>query len=225
MDDQLGTATAGPAARGRHPRGLSVVGTGQARALPRIARLDLVVVARDRGLADALAAGEDAVRRVRAALADAGADPADTTTDGLAVQAEQSWADGTGPHVVGFRADHGLKVLVRDLRTLGPVLAGALAAGGDLMRLNGVDFAVEDTEPLRRQAREAAWADASARARHLAGLAGRELGPVRSIVERPAGGPAPEPVATRTLAAGGGPDVRPAAVRCCVELAVTWELR
>jgi uncharacterized protein len=218
MDDQCGIGpTGGPEIR--------VLGTGQAQALPRIARLDLVVVARERSLAEALSSGESAVARVRAALVAAGTEPVDTTTDGLSVQAEQSWSEGGGPQVVGFRADHGLRVLVRDLQALGPVLGGALAAGGDLMRVNGVDFAVEDEEPLRRQARESAWADALGRARHLAGLAGRELGPVNSIVESPVRGEAVALGGVRVLSAGSEPDIRPAAVRCRVELAVNWALR
>jgi len=58
-----------------------------------------------------------------------------------------------------------------------------VAAVGDDIRVHGVGLQVDDDDELRRQARDAAFADAREKAEQYASLAGRALGPVRSIDE------------------------------------------
>jgi uncharacterized protein YggE len=58
-----------------------------------------------------------------------------------------------------------------------------------------LDFEIDDDSGTRHRAREAAWEEASAKARHLAELAGRELGPAIRIAETVGGSPGPRMLA------------------------------
>jgi uncharacterized protein YggE len=210
----------------RLDRSIAVIGTGRASAAPDVMRVQLVVTALRPSVAGALAASEEAVTAIRAVLAGADVAAEDANTVGLSINAEQVWNEQTGPRTTGYRSEHRLAVVLRDLAAAGRILGEALAAGGDDLRLEGVTFEVEEDTELRAQARAAAWADAEARARQLAGLAGARLGPVASIVEQT--GSASVPVAPmfakRDAAMAVEVGVEPGSVGVEVTLAVQWSI-
>lgn len=203
---------------------IAVVGTGRAAADPDVVRVRLGVSVLRPGAAAAVAGADDGVRRVRAALTALGVPARDASTQGLSVTAEQVWTEGEGPRITGFRADHELLVTVRDLGAVGQLLGELLTAGGDDARLHGVEFAVEDADQLRAEAREAAWWDALARATQLAGLSGCRLGAVQQLAEGTVAGPVPmmfakaEGIAVSAAAV----DVQPGTVSVEVTLSVSW---
>jgi uncharacterized protein YggE len=205
--------------------GIRVFGTGASAGSPDVVRMHLVATASRPRLAEALTASEDAARRIRDVLTRFGVTGEDAATSGLSINAEQVWDEQHGPRITGFRSDHTLAITVRDVHAVGAVLGEALVAGGDDVRLNGVEFAVEDDVALRTQARERAWQDALAKAEQLAGLAGRHLGVVLDITEsgQMAGPPVPIP---RLMAAAAAPDVaaEPGRVAVEVTLQVRWAL-
>lgn len=208
----------------RPDRSIAVTGTGRASAAPDVMRVQLVATALRPSVAGALAASEEAVTAIRGVLAGAGVAAEDASTVGLSINAEQVWNEQTGPRTTGYRSEHRLALVLRDLAAAGRILGEALAAGGDDLRLEGVTFEVEDDTELRTRARAAAWADAEARARQLAGLAGSQLGPVASIAEQT--GFAPVPVAPmfakRDAAMAVEMGVEPGSVGVEVTLAVQW---
>ena len=61
------------------------------------------------------------------------------STSGLNVRAELNWQDGRGQTVTGYLASSTLTVRIRELSASSQVLAAAVAAGGDAVRLNGLD--------------------------------------------------------------------------------------
>ena len=65
--------------------------------------------------------------------------------------------------------------------SVGETIDAAAAAGSDHVVVQGLRFAHQDETALAAKAREAAWADASTKARQLAGLADVELGAVVAI--------------------------------------------
>jgi uncharacterized protein YggE len=74
------------------------------------------------------------------------------------------------------------------------------------------------------RAREAAWAEALATARHFASLAGARLGKVVSIAQQP-GSPAPIPMARIQRAAAAEPlTVEAGESSVSATVAVVWEL-
>jgi uncharacterized protein len=212
-----------------HPdrgRGIEVTGQGSATGQPDLVRIRLAVTATRAGVAEALAVCDAAVRQLRTALAARGVSGPDAATAGLSVTAEQVWSEQTGPRVTGYRADQELLVTSHDVAGLGVLLAEALAAGGDDVRLSGVEFAMQDDAGLRAAARTAAWADALARAGQLAELAGRGLGPVLDLLEQSdgwIGGPIPK-VRAMAMSAPAEVSVDPGRVAVDVSLAVRWAL-
>jgi len=94
---------------------------------------------------------------------------------------------------------------------------------GFTQTIDGVEFAVENDTELRARARDAAWADAHARASQLADLAGRPLGPVLDVVEEEH---VPHPVArfAAVAAAASELSVEAGTVGVQVGLSVRWAL-
>lgn len=209
-----------PAARGT----IGVTGCGTASGAPDVARVLLTATALRPSLTEALAASEDAARRVRTALAATGVAAQDAATRGLAANAEYEY-DGHRQQMSGYRAEHRLALTLRGVTTAGRVLGDALAAGGDDVRLEDVSFRVEDDAALRELARAAAWADAVGRASQLAGLAGRELGPVEQVVEGGSGaGPEPRIRAAMAMSESADLGIEAGAVSVSVSVSVVWAL-
>jgi uncharacterized protein YggE len=210
-----------PAAGGQ----LQVTGAARVTAAPDVALVRLAASVLAATAADAIATADAVLAAIRAALAGLGIQGPDAATEGLSVQPEQNWNGPDGPRVIGIRCQHDLLITVRDLTTLGRVLGQALAAAGDKGLLHGVEFAVADDTELRARARELAWQDALARATQLAGLAGRPLGPVLSVLEQGAPGAGPEPVARLTAGlAAADVSVTPGRVGITVALTVQWAI-
>jgi len=204
-----------------------VVGHGRAQGTPDVCRVHLTATALRPTVALALADSEATAARIRDVLAAAGVAPKDAATGTVSVRPEEDYSGSRGPRLLGYRAEHALEVVLRDLASAGRLLGDAVAAGGDGVRLQGVEFALEDDAELRATARDAAWRDAQRAAEQLAGLAGRALAAVRSVDEGGAGGPRSRPGPPRAFAAtAGGSEVglEPGGVAVGVSLAVVWEL-
>lgn len=206
------------------PGTISVVGQGRAEGTPDVCRVSLLSTAVRASVAAALADSEQAIRRVRETLAAEGVEPRDAATTTVSIRAEEDYSGQRGPRLVGYRAEHALAVVLRDLPAAGRILGDVVAAGGEAVRLQGVTFAVEDDAALRVRAREAAWADAVAAGEQLAGLAQGTLGRVRGIDETGGHGDGPHPMAARAMAAGPEIGLEPGAVGVEAALAVVWEL-
>ena len=85
--------------------------------------------------------------------------------------------------ITGYEVSNNLTVLVRDLETVDDVIDGAVDAGGDNIRFNGLSFSLEDTTELETEARSAAVSNLEAKAAELASLAGVDLGKLVYLTE------------------------------------------
>jgi hypothetical protein len=74
-------------------------------------------------------------------------------------------------------------VTVRDLDLVGTILESAASGVGNALLVDAVRLDVADRSEGLRRARDAAFADAQAKAKQYAALSGRKLGPVREVVE------------------------------------------
>ena len=159
-------------------RTVTVTGQGQSRAVPDRAVLRIGVAHRAPGVADAVA-GVDSGVRLAGEVARRFTTPARIGSGGLNL-----WpAHDQQGQQVGFEARHQLVIACDDLDVAGK-LVGALAAEvGDRLQIEGVSLEVSDPAAAQTAAREAAYADATARAEHLAGLSGATLGEVLQLVE------------------------------------------
>ncbi len=95
--------------------------------------------------------------------------------------------------LVGYQVNNQLTVKVRDLDSVGEIIDGVTESAGDLTRVDGISFSIEDSKELQDEARIAAIEDLQDKARQVAGLAGVELGRLVFITE--SGGASPVPFA------------------------------
>lgn len=174
-------------------RVLVVEGTGEAAAVPDMARITLGVVITDQNASTALAEVSRAVQRTLNELARAGIEPRDIQTSGVSVQPlydnGRLTSGVNSPRIKGFEARNSLRVTVRELETLGAVLDDLVRSGAN--QVSGVQFDVAVPAPLLDQARINAVAEAQRKADVLAKAAGVTLGPLLELREGSGGGPQP----------------------------------
>jgi uncharacterized protein len=175
---------------GNDGTGVVVLGAGTAAAPPDVVRIDLAAEAVADAVSDALGQATTGLARIRSVLVRAGVPTADLRTTETSVHIDHG-PRGEGPQ--RFVARLGLTAIVRDVGGAGTILQSALEEAGDTARLSGLSFSHSDPSSLLAAAREAAFADAFAKARQFAGLAGRELGAVVAIDDTTPGGPIPLP--------------------------------
>ncbi|MCS7207192.1 MAG: SIMPL domain-containing protein [Dehalococcoidia bacterium] len=181
------------------PAGLWVTGEGRLTLTPTVAHLSLGVEAR----ADTVSAARDeaarALRRILDALKANGIAERDIQTRYFTIQPLYTYRERVLPGgerqgeqvLIGYQVSNLVSVKVRALDRIGTVIDDAVAAGGNLVRVQGIAFGVEDGEHRRAlaQAREAAVKDALDKARQMASAAGISLGKLISLSE--AGGGVP----------------------------------
>jgi uncharacterized protein len=170
--------------------GVVVVGAGTAAAPPDIVRIDLAAEAIANTVREALNDATAGLARIRSTLRDAGIPTADLRTTDTSVQVDHG-PRGEGPQ--RFVARLGLSATVRDVGSAGSIVQNAFDEAGETARLSGLFFEHSDPSGLLSAARDAAFADALAKARQFAELAGRELGAVVSVDDTAGGGPIPLP--------------------------------
>jgi len=133
-----------------------------------------------------------AAAAVAGALRRHGVADADLRTTGLNVRPELLWREGEGQRVAAYVASSVLMVRLREVAAASEAIAAVVAAGGDDVRLNGLELGFSDESAVLAGARAAAWQDAVAAAEQLAALAAARLGPVRSVTEHaPSSAPVP----------------------------------
>lgn len=206
-------------------RTVTVTGSGTAEAVPDLLTVSIGVECRREDVGAAYAAAGQASAGISVVLREHGVGDQDISTSGLNVRADVVWKEGQGQTVTGYVASSILSVRLRDVAGSSEVIAGAVAAGGNDVRLNGLDLGFADPAGVTAQAREAAWQDALATATQFASLAGTELGPVVSVTQQPGpSGPIPVAKMQRAMAVDSvGIEAGQSSVSATVE--VVWELR
>lgn len=166
------------------PRTISVTGTGTAEAPPDLLTMSVGVECRRDSVGAAYSQAGTASSAVSSALRRHGVGDADIRTSGLNVRPELIWRDGEGQRVAGYVASSVLTVRLRQVAAASAVIADVVGAGGDDVRLNGLELGFSDESAVMALARTAAWADAVAAAEQFAALASARLGAVVSVAER-----------------------------------------
>ena len=205
-------------------RSITVTGRGTAEAPPDLLTVSVGVECRRDTVGAAYTTAGTASGAVSSALRQHGVADADLRTSGLNVRPELIWRDGEGQRVAGYVASSVLTVRLRDVAAASAVIAAVVDAGGDDVRLNGLELGFSDESAMMAQAREAAWQDAVAAAEQFASLASARLGAVVSIAEHtdPSG---PIPLARiQRAAATEAISVEAGQVSVGVGVTVVWQL-
>ena len=173
-------------------RTITVIGQGTAREVPDTVVVRVSAAHRAAGVAEALAGADSAATEI-VAVGRRHTGAAQISSTNLNV-----WPayDNEGKQS-GFEARHSLQLSCSDVTKAGALLSELATAVGDRLQVEGLGMEVADPARALTQARAAAYANAVAKAGHLAELAGARLGEVQSMFE---GSAMPSPFAD---AAGG----------------------
>jgi uncharacterized protein YggE len=164
--------------------GIWASGEGKVTVIPDVATVNLGIEAQDTSVASAQSQAAEAMDKVMEALADSGVAKKDIQTQYFNIHRVTRW-DGEDQRevTIGYRVSNMVSAKIRNMDGVGSVIDAVVTAGGDLVRVNGVSFSVEDPSAYHGEAREKAMADAKARAEDLAGLAGVRLGRATFVSE------------------------------------------
>jgi uncharacterized protein YggE len=183
-------------------QGIWVNGEGIVSATPDIAILSLGVSVQSPKVADAQSQAADAMTRVMSVLTSNGIDPKDIQTQNYNIQQMTRYDNTTQLSVItGYQVSNMVSVKIRTIAKTGSIIDAVAAAGGDLTRINGVSFSVDQPAQYQVQARQLAMADAKSKADQLSKLAGVTLGRPTYISESTSTPPSPV-YAAKALAPG-----------------------
>ena len=158
-------------------QGIWVSGDGEITVTPDIANLRLGISAQKVTVDGAQAQAAEAMDKVMTALADNGVSDKDIQTQRFSIQQITRWDDVKGEEVVvGYRVTNMVMAKIRDIDNAGTIIDAVAKAGGDLTRIDNISLSVDDPSAYHKEAREKALADAKAKAKQLAELAGVSLG-------------------------------------------------
>ena len=208
--------------------GISVNGIGYVAVTPDIAQLSLGVSATAGSVGAARGQAAEAMQRVQATLGSKGVAEKDIQTQYFNVQPEMSYDRGRGT-VTGYTVSSQIAVTLRDIENTADTLDAAIAAGGDVIRVNGIRFTIEHPDKFIAPARQAAIRDALTHASQFAQAAGVSVGRARSITELGNSTPQPVPLAAAASAAprdsGVPTPVNPGQLQLQAAVAVVYELQ
>ncbi len=164
--------------------GIWVSGEGEVMAVPDIATLRLGVEVQAATVAEAQSQAAEAMDEVMDALTDNGVAEKDIQTQYFSIRQITKWdRDKEEQIVIGYRVTNKVTAKIREIDKAGVIIDAVAAAGGDLTRIDSIDFSVDDPSAYYEEAREKAMADAKAKAEQLAELADAKLGKATYISE------------------------------------------
>ncbi|WP_069773745.1 SIMPL domain-containing protein [Streptomyces sp. LUP30] len=206
------------------PATVTVTGEGSASAPPDVAVVEAGVETSAKTSQSALDAQNQAAAALLAAVRAQGVAERDIHTRSVTLTPLHDHTDGAS-RLTGYQAAQFFTVRVREVARTGAVLQAVTDAAGDAARIDSVVFDVSDPAPLQARAREAAHADARAKAEQYARLSGRRLGPLVSLSEDASTYPRPVSPAGETSGAGiGAVPVAPGEIRAGATVTAVYEL-
>ena len=170
--------------------GIWVTGQATLEIPADIAQVSIGVESREVNVADARQKAAEAMDNVLAAITELGIDGDDVVTSYFNIQPQIIWVEVSNslgrhsePRITGYILNNTVQVTVRDIDVLGTVIDTAAATGGDLIRINSIQFTVGDSSVYGEQIRQLAAADALAKADLYARVMGMTLGPLVYLIE------------------------------------------
>lgn len=219
------------------PGTVTTFGHGTVRGVPDLMRVEISVETQASTVALAYNQAGQRAAAVSASLRSHDVPTVDIATSGLSVRTEKVRVDGGGSKISGYVASTTMTVLLRDIdtgntsegsepqRDPAAIIADCVEVGGDAVRLGGLQLTFADQESLLVRARNAAWANALAKAGQYAERAGRALGAVLEVTED-SSAPGPRPRArTGTVAfTAATVPIETGESEVGTDVRVTWQL-
>ncbi len=196
----VGVSTAANNSQGEHehddadaaggPRGIWVSGEGKLSVEPDVAILGLGVESTGQTVHEANTRAGESMDAVQQALTDSGVAEADMQTSRFNIYPRYEWRERTERGVqtservlVEYQVTNSVRVKIRELDEVGNIIDAVVSAGGNDVRIDHINFTVEDTTEQMAELRRLAVADAMAKAEHLAELGGVAVGKMLYISE------------------------------------------
>jgi len=198
---------------------VEVTGVGSAATTPDRLRAQLAAVSGASTVAQAFSGASDAMQAMLAVLREHGVADDDLRSTGIRVHSDHEHRGIRAR----FEAHMSIEALLRDIDSAGTALSAAVEAGGDASRVHGISLDSSAAEEAIVQAREAAWADATAKAEQYAELAGRSLGAVLTVRELGGGRGRPMAFSGEAVPASGAP-IEPGTHGFHAAITIRWEL-
>jgi uncharacterized protein len=177
------------------PAGITVTGTGSAKAVPDMAEWSFGVRSEAESAAAAMRDNAAVAKRLIDALKSAGVKGDDLRTESVSLYPQQ---DEMGRNVIGYTASNTVHATM-PISKAGAIIDKAVSAGAN--EIYGPNLRVSDSDAQYAQAIDEAFDDARSRAEAVARKAGVTLGAPIAIVEGGGGG-GPMPYYERALAEG-----------------------
>jgi uncharacterized protein YggE len=172
-----------PANASESSKHITVSGVGTSTVTPDAVRFFASVSVVAKSNKEALASASKSATAVGGSLRDNGIATKDIKTSSLTVYPEYNYSQDKGQELLGYRATQSFTVVIRKADNAGVVIDAVVATGGDALQINGVAPFLLNGAAATEKAREAAVADAKARANSYAKYLGVSLGRVISLTE------------------------------------------
>jgi uncharacterized protein YggE len=216
----------GPIVVSNESTGIVVQGRGEMDVQPDVAVVQLGVEATAPSVADAREQAAEAANRLMSALQNDGVAREDIQTRGLSIQPHYVYPPmGGEPKIDGYTVSNHVSAKIRRIDGASRVIDDAVEAGGDAVRLHGIQFEVDDPSDVRTAAREKAIAEARAKAEQMAALSGVKLGAPLAIEEISFSNPGwPVPMMEGLNKDASSTPVSPGLTKVAVEIRVRWAI-
>jgi len=205
--------------------GIWVSGTGEVTATPDVAILTLGVQAQETTVKAAQSEAASAMAAVVNALKANGVADKDIQTQWYSISPVTKWDDKTNEQITtGYSVSNMVIVKIRDISKAGTIIDAVTDAGGDLTRINGINFTVDNPTAYYNQAREKAMQDAAAKAQQMASLAGVNLGKAIYISESGGYIPGPYPLKDYAAGASASTPISPGELNITISVSVGYSI-
>lgn len=188
---------ADPIASTSGPRTITVSATGKVTGKPDTLTLSVGVQSSGSTAQSALNQNNDRATSVIASLKSSGVSSDDIQTSELSISPTFNTA---GTRITGYQVSNMVTAKLHQIDAAGKVIDAAAQVAGDNIRVNGVQFSIEDTSKLADAARADAIKQARQHASDYANAAGVSLGALQKVTETES--PVSSPLNESSKAAG-----------------------
>ena len=211
---------------GNQPSGITVSGEGKATGKPDIALITLGVSKEAVSVEAARSGAAASLDAMIKSMRDNGVAKDDIQTEQFSIQPEYDYSNNKQT-LRGFRVTNVVSAKVRDIDKTSKVVDDAATAGGNDAQVQNIAFTIDKPDELKKQAREAAVADAKERAETLAATTGVSVGEPVYITE--SGGGVPVPLyyggeARDSAGAAPATPIEPGTLDVTISVTVTWSI-
>lgn len=207
------------------PATITLQGRGEVTAAPDMAVITTRVVSVGKTAAETLDQNSAAMNKVISDIKGSGVADKDIQTSGFSIYPRydnRDNRDGRPPVIIGYEVSNGVTVQVRDLSKLGAILETVVSSG--VNSVDGIRFAVSETDDLLDEARKGAVLDARKKAELYTAAAGVKLGRILSISEAGVSVPRPQAMRFEAAMAAAPVPIQAGEAELNASVTITWEL-